>query len=141
MSDRDRVSLLREIAELRENEASLIRSINSGASGLNETLREQRELIAEAAEELKEANKTRLAGLKTQEESNKTLSSMYSGLNNLEKERILLTLKTDNLTDAQMESVSKLAEINRDMAQLSISDVASKMALNEEYNEILSTFG
>jgi hypothetical protein len=141
MSDRDRVALLREIAELRENEASLIRSINSGASGLNVTLREQRELIAEAAEELKEANKTRLAGLKTQEESNKTLSSMYSGLNNLEKERILLTLKTDNLTDAQIESVSKLAEINRDMAQLSISDVASKTALNEEYNEILSTFG
>jgi hypothetical protein len=141
MSDRDRVSLLREIAELRENEASLIRSINSGASGLNVSLREQRELIADAVEELKEANKTRLAGLKTQEESNKTLSSMYSGLNNLEKERILLTLKTDNLTDAQLESVSKLAEINRDMAQLSISDVASKMALNEEYNEILSTFG
>jgi hypothetical protein len=141
MSDRDRVSLLREIAELRENEASLIRSINSGASGLNETLREQRELIAQAAEELKEANKTRLAGLKVQEESNKTLSSMYSGLNNLEKQRILLTLKTDNLTDAQIESVSKLAEINRDMAQLSISDVASKTALNEEYNEILSTFG
>jgi hypothetical protein len=141
MSDRDRVSLLREIAELRENEASLIRSINAGASGLNVTLREQRELIEEAAEELKEANKTRLAGLKTQEESNKTLSSMYSGLNNLEKERILLTLKTDNLTDAQIESVSKLAEINRDMAQLSISDVAGKMALNEEYNEILSTFG
>ena len=141
MSDKDRVSLLREIAELRENEASLIRSINSGASGLNETLREQRKLIAEAAEDLKEANKARLAGIKTQEESNNSLSSMYAGLNKLEKERILLTLKTDNLTDAQIESVGKLAEINREMAQLSISDVAGKAALGEEYDNILSTFG
>jgi hypothetical protein len=138
---RGRVDLLREIEELNENIESINRSINAGASGLSDILDEQKQTLKETAELLKEANKARLSGLKLEEESNNSLSSMYSGLNKLEKERILLTLKTDNLTDAQIESVGKLAEINREMAQLSIGDVVSKAALSEEYDNILSTFG
>jgi hypothetical protein len=136
MADKDRASLIREILELRENEASLIRSMNAGVSGLNQTLREQRKLIAEASIELKKVNEERLKGFVAQENQNNSLSSMYKSLSDLEQKRMLITIASNSISKEGEESLNRMAEINRELAQLSISDVVSKQALNEEYKNL-----
>jgi hypothetical protein len=136
MAERDRASLLREIAELRENEKSLIRDINSGASGLNERLREQRKLIAEASVELKKINEERIKGFKDQEQQNNSLSDMYKSLTDLEQRRMLLTIASNDISEEGEQALERMAEINRELAQLSISDVVAKQALSEEYKNL-----
>lgn len=136
MAERDRASLLREIAELRENEKSLIRDINSGAAGLNERLREQRKLIAEASVELKKVNEERLKGFKDQEQQNNSLSDMYKSLTDLEQRRMLLTIASNDISEEGEQALERMAEINRELAQLSISDLVAKQALSEEYQNL-----
>ena len=137
--ERDRVELLRTIAELKVNEETLQRSINAGAAGLNVHLQTQRRLIAEAAEELKKVNKERLQGYKVQEDQNKSLGSMYKSLSDLEQRRMLQTIASDSITTDQEKTLNRMAEINRDLAQTSISDVVAKQSLNEEYKDLLDS--
>lgn len=137
--ERDRVELLRTINELRENERSLLESINSGASGLNGYLQTQRTLLADALTELKKVNKERLQGYKVQEDQNKSLGSMYKSLSDLEQRRMIQTLASDSITTEQEKTLNRMAEINRDLAQTSISDVVAKQSLNEEYKDLLDS--
>jgi hypothetical protein len=137
--ERDRVELLRTIAELKVNEETLQRSINAGAAGLNVHLQTQRRLIAEAAEELKKVNKERLQGYKAQEDQNKSLGSMYKSLSDLEQRRMIQTIASDSITTDQEKTLNRMAEINRDLAQTSISDVVAKQSLNEEYKDLLDS--
>jgi hypothetical protein len=137
--DRDRVELLRTIGELRENERALLQSINSGASGLNTHLQTQRALLAEALTELKRVNQERLKGYKEQESQNKSLGDMYKSLSDLEQRRMLQTIASSSISAEQEETLNRMAEINRDLAQTSISDVVAKQSLNEEYKDLLDS--
>lgn len=134
-----RLALLKEIEErekaiqrLRENSA-----LNQDL--LNRYTDVQTQKIRDAAKELKALNQERLNGYKTQEEQNKNLSSMYKSLSDLEQRRMLNTIASNTIDDAHEETLNRMAEINRELAQLSISDLVTKQALNGEYDDLLES--
>lgn len=83
--------------------------------------------------ELTKINIERLEGFADSESSIKSLGSMYKDLGNLDRDRIKNNMKFVSLSDEQNQHISKAASINREIAQLSISDVAQHEILNEKY--------
>jgi len=101
----------------------------------------QAKIISDAGKEIKKLNQARLDGLKSAEKSVDSISGLYQNLNKFERERIKNTLTSNTLTLEQTEVLNKMADINRDIAQLSMDDVAGRTALLQEYNDIKSTLG
>ena len=101
----------------------------------------QAKIISDAGKEIKKLNQARLDGLKSAEKSVDNISGLYQNLNKFERERIKNTLTSSTLTLEQTEVLNKMADINRDIAQLSMDDVAGRAALLQEYNDIKSTLG
>ena len=104
-------------------------------------LEEQSNLITKATKEIYAINLERKKGLKDAESAMGSMSSMYGNLNDLEKERIKNTLVSGKLTNEQTESLNKMADINRDIAKLSIDDLAGREVLLEQYGLIKDSLG
>jgi len=102
---------------------------------------EQEKLIVQAGKEIKKLNQSRLDGLKDAEKSVSSISGLYGNLNKFERERIKNTLTSNTLTVEQTEVLNKMADINRDIAQLAMDDVAGRTALLQQYDDIKSTLG
>ena len=136
MADRDRAELLRILTELKESERTLREAINAGTSTQTNQWRDIKRQIGEASIELQKLNQERLKGFKAQEDQNNSLSSMYKSLSDLEQRRMILTIASNDISAEGEESLNRMAEINRELAQLSISDVVATQALNEEYKNL-----
>jgi hypothetical protein len=102
---------------------------------------EQAKIIAKATKEIYAINLERKKGLKDAESAMGSMSSMYGNLNNLEKERIKNTLVSGKLTNEQTDSLNKMADINRDIAKLSIDDLAGREVLLQQYGLIKDSLG
>jgi hypothetical protein len=138
--DRDRITLLRTINELRENERSIQANINAGASNMQGHLETQRRLLREATEELKKLNKERLQGYADSEKSLSSMGTMYSGIAKLERQRIVamssITDSSNRLTGEQESALNRMAEVNREIAQLTSDDIVQRSILTDEYREL-----
>lgn len=91
--------------------------------------------------QLKEINKTRNAGLMAEEQANSNLGDLYSRIAEKEQHRLAATLKSKDLSDRQTTDMGRMAEISREMAQLSITDVVQRAALNDEFKLLKGTMG
>jgi hypothetical protein len=91
--------------------------------------------------QLKEINKTRNAGLMAEEQANSNLGDLYSRIAEKEQHRLAATLKSKSLSDRQTTDMGRMAEISREMAQLSITDVVQRAALNDEFKLLKGTMG
>jgi hypothetical protein len=91
--------------------------------------------------QLKEINKTRNAGLMAEEQANSNLGDLYSRIAEKEQHRLAATLKSKSLSDRQTTDMGRMAEISREMAQLSITDVVQRAALNDEFKLLKATMG
>ena len=102
---------------------------------------EQEKLLRAVGKEIKKINQDKLDGLKSAEKSVSSISGIYGNLNKLERERIKNTFISGKLSDEQVGALNKMADINRDIAQLSIDDVAGRGALLQEYDDISKSLG
>lgn len=71
----------------------------------------------------------------------KSMSSMYSNLSKLDSERIKKNIRYNALSEEQNENIARVAEINREIAQLSSEDTIELMAKNAEYDAALASIG
>lgn len=138
---RGRLEILQEIERIEMN-ISLIRNDTSKTMAEKlDLIEEERETAKELGKELKKINEERIKGLATSEKSLSSMSSMYSNLVGLEKQRLqtMASLKTQDslLTAEQEQSLERMAEINSEIAQLTSADIVQRVALNEEYQELL----
>jgi len=101
----------------------------------------QEKLLRAIGKEIKKINQDKLDGLKSAEKSASSISGIYGNLNKLERERIKNTFISGKLSDEQVGALNKMADINRDIAQLSIADVAGRAALLQEYDDISKSLG
>jgi hypothetical protein len=140
--ERGRLEILNEIerAEIRIN---LIRM--DASKDMQEKLdliEEEKQLTKELGAELKRVNQERRSGLADSEASLSSMSSMYSKLTVLEKDRLktMVSMKTQEstLTGEQETAINRIADINRSIAQLTAEDVVQRASLTDEYNELLS---
>ena len=101
----------------------------------------QEKKLRAIGKEIKKINQDKLDGLKSAEKSVSSISGIYGNLNKLERERIKNTFISGKLSDEQVGALNKMADINRDIAQLSIDDVAGRGALLQEYDDISKSLG
>jgi len=104
-------------------------------------LKEQEKIISDAGKEIKKINQDRLDGLKNAEKSVSSISGLYQNLNKFERDRIKNTLTSNTLTLEQTQVLNKMADINSDIAQLTLDDVAGHAALKKEYDDLKGTLG
>ena len=104
-------------------------------------LKKQEKIISDAGKEIKKINQDRLDGLKNAEKSVSSISGLYQNLNKFERDRIKNTLTSNTLTLEQTQVLNKMADINSDIAQLTLDDVAGHAALKKEYDDLKGTLG
>lgn len=97
------------------------------------TVRQKQE-IKKLANELKQANLERIKGFAAEESSLKSMGSIYSDLVKMDRQRILAQVKSEGLTFEQEAVLTRVAEINRELAQLGREDTLQQAALLAEYD-------
>ena len=130
---RGRLEILKEIEQTdaridRARESSVLSQLK-----INKYVDEQKKKVAELGKELKKVNQTRLEGLADEESGLSSMSSMYSDIAKLEKQRLLSMVDVKNIGAEQEVALSKMASINQKIAQLGREDTIQKAALTEEY--------
>jgi hypothetical protein len=132
--ERGRLEILKEIeqAEIRIDRAN--NSIALNQLQINKYVDEQKKKVVELGVELKKVNSKRLDGLAREQSSLKSMGSIYNALTALEQKRILNQVESNTLTTVQDAAISKIAEINRDIAQLTADETLQLIALNEQYS-------
>jgi hypothetical protein len=137
---RGRLEVLQEIERVAIN-INLIRQDTSKTEAeIQQLVDEERKSAQVLGKELKKINEDRLKGLASSEKALGSMSSMYSNLVGLEKQRLqsMAALKTidSTLTGKQEEALSRMAEINSEIAQLTSTDIVQRVALNKEYQNL-----
>jgi len=132
--ERGRLEILKEIkqAEIDINRAQNDNALNQ--LQINKYVDEQKKKVVALGAELKKVNSERLDGLAREQSSLKSMGSIYNALTALEQKRILNQVKSNTLTPVQDAAISKIAEINRDIAQLTADEKLQLIALNEQYS-------
>ena len=74
--------------------------------------------IVEAGKQIKANNQARLDALGSEEKSLKTLGSIYNNLSNLQLQDLKLIEKKTKTGSIAQKQILKIADINRDIAQL-----------------------
>jgi len=91
--------------------------------------------IVEAGKQIKANNQARLDALGSEEKSLKTLGSIYNNLSNLQLEDLKLIEKKTKTGSIAQKQILKIADINRDIAQLGAEDNYQREALINKRNE------
>ena len=106
-------------------------------SKLSELRAEYKQLYVD----IRQGQAQQLRGFAEQQNANKSLSGIYSNLTTLEEERISKSMKYKSLTDEQQASMSKVAELNRGMAQLTADQSIEKQAYLLEIDAEMAKIG
>ena len=106
-------------------------------SKLSELRAEYKQLYVD----IRQGQAQQLRGFAEQQNANKSLSGIYSNLTTLEEERISKSMKYKSLTDEQQASMSKVAELNRGMAQLTADQSIEKQAYLLEIDAEMQKIG
>ena len=130
-----RLQLLNEIEDKNNRIEAAIKNSALNQDLLNRYTDLQKSKNKELISQLKIVNKTRLEGLSQAESSLSSIGSMYDNITNLEKDRILNTLKVGDLTDTQLKAFDEMASINQKISQLGRDDIAQRALLVDEYKE------
>jgi hypothetical protein len=140
--ERGRLEILNEIRNAEREILRLQAEQNDLDTDNIELIDEQKETVKELGKELKKVNEERIKGLADSEKALSSMSSMYSKLTGLEKQRLqtMATLKTQDsaLTSEQEQALSRMAEINKEIAELTSADIVQRIALNDEYDTLKS---
>ena len=126
----------REINELLQRQRALkqeILDLNEKGTRATADEREQLKRLRDEYKTLhleqRKAESDQLRGFASQYDSVKSLSGIYGGLNKLDQERINKSIRYKGLSDDQQTSISKIAQLNRELAQTSVDEVIKKQAL------------
>ena len=138
---RGRLEILKEIKKAEADINAAKQSTAKTQLEINKFVDEQKAKVVELGRELKQANLERLKGFATEESSLKSMGSIYDDLVNKDRERLIAQVKANNLTAPQEAAMSKIASINKDLAQLGRDDVLQKAALTAEYNKHIGDLG
>jgi hypothetical protein len=130
-----RLQLLNEIEDKNNRIEAAIKNSALNQDLLNRYTDLHKSKNKELISQLKIVNKTRLEGLSQAESSLSSIGSMYDNITNLEKDRILNTLKVGDLTDTQLKAFDEMASINQKISQLGRDDIAQRALLVDEYKE------
>ena len=142
MAEEDRrVELIKEQKALKERIAQIEADTARTEAQRNAAIEAHDAERIRLGKELAALNKARLDGLKLEEAANSNLGDLYSKLNKMEMYRLAATMESDTLTKGQTENMGRMAEIAREMSQLSITDVVQRTALAEEFADIETTMG
>ena len=141
---RGRLEILKEIekAEARIDRAR--QSTVLTQAKINKYVDDQKKQVVQLGRELKQVNLERIKGFAAEESSLKSMGSIYDNLVKKDRERILAQVQAEGLTAEQEASISRAAEINRELAQLGREDTLQQAALLEEYRQqesVLSSIG
>jgi hypothetical protein len=131
---RSRLEILKDIENAHNRITQAENSTILTQETINKYVGKQLEDLKKLATELKKVNAERLSGLAREQSSLKSMSSIYSELTALEEKRILDQAESITLTTVQDAAISKIAEINRDIAQLTADETLQLIALNHEYD-------
>lgn len=121
-----RAELLKEIKKLQSDLNQLEEKSNSLTEKQIKLQERLKSKIVERARELKELNSKNLSQFSSEESSMKSMSSMYDGLKNIQKQSLDITYK------GQVKNVDKaleIFEINRSIAQLTPDDEYQRLEL------------
>ena len=139
--NRERLAILGELGRLTQE----INRYN--AEGIQNAQRET-ELNRERLRIARQLQRVNLEIQKAQRQSYvdsmnsmKSLSSMYDPLKKADKERIDLMLKAGNLSDAAVDRGNKLADINRQISQLTADQTLERQILQEQFDAEIVRFG
>jgi hypothetical protein len=142
--DRGRLEVLKDIEAAQKRLERIEASQNMLVEErIKSSVREKQE-IKKLANELKQVNLERIKGFAAEESSLKSMGSIYDNLVKKDRERILAQVQAEGLTAEQEASISRAAEINRELAQLGREDTLQQAALLEEYRQqesVLSSIG
>jgi hypothetical protein len=138
---RGRLEILKEIKKAEADINAAKQSTVKTQLEINKFVDEQKAKVVELGRELKQANLERLKGFATEESSLKSMGSIYDDLVNKDRERLIAQVKANNLTAPQEAAMSKIASINKDLAQLGRDDVLQKAALTAEYDKHIGELG
>ena len=130
-----RLQLLKEIEDKENRINAAIKNSALNKDLVNRYTDLQKSKNKELISQLKIVNKTRLEGLSQAESSLSSIGSMYDNITNLEKDRILNTLKVGDLTNTQLSAFDEMASINQKIAQLGNDDIAQRALLVDEYKK------
>lgn len=131
---RGRLEILKEIekAEARIDRAR--QSTVLTQAKINKYVDDQKKQVVQLGRELKQVNLDRLKGFASEESSLKSIGSIYEDLIKKDSARLLAQVKATGLSAPQEAAMSRMAEINRDLAQLGRDDIAQQAALLKEYD-------
>ena len=141
-SGKDNVRIQQEILRIK----SLIERAQKGINAAEKEGQKQSEAsikaqekrnarIVEAGKQIKANNQARLDALGSEEKSLKTLGSIYNNLSNLQLEDLKLIEKKTKTGSIAQKQILKIADINRDIAQLGAEDNYQREALINKRNE------
>lgn len=141
-SGKDNVRLQQEILRIK----GLIERAQKGINAAEKAGQKQSEAsikaqekrnarIVEAGKQIKANNQARLDALGSEEKSLKTLGSIYNNLSNLQLKDLKLIEKKTKTGSIAQKQILKIADINRDIAQLGAEDNYQREALINKRNE------
>jgi hypothetical protein len=128
-TNREQVELNEKLKNLKKE----ILSLTEKTTRLSETevkkLSELRNEYKEIYIEKRKAESEQAKNFSDQIKSAASLSSLYQNLTSLERDRIEKSIKYKSLTDDQQKSISRIAELNRDLAQTSSDESELKKSI------------
>ena len=131
---RGRLEILKEIEVAQKRLERIEQSQNMLIEEKIKATVRQKQEIKNLANELRQVNLERIKGFASEESSLKSMGSIYDELVKKDRDRILSQLKAEGLTAKQEAAISRAAEINRELAQLSREDTLQQAALLSEYD-------
>ena len=132
--DRGRLEVLKDIEAAQKRLERIEASQNMLVEErIKAAVREKQE-IKKLANELKQVNLERIKGFAAEESSLKSMGSIYDDLVKKDRERILAQVQAKGLSAEQSAAITRIAEINREMAQLGREETLQQAALLAEYD-------
>jgi hypothetical protein len=128
-TNREQVELNQKLKNLKKE----ILSLTEKTTRLSETevkkLSELRNEYKEIYIEKRKAESEQSKNFSDQIKSAASLSSLYQNLTSLERDRIEKSIRYKSLTDDQQKSISRIAELNRELAQTSYDESELKKSI------------
>jgi hypothetical protein len=129
---KERKRIISEIKQLQKD-------IQSSTSDSEKLDKRKNELAKQLLETNKQIRDSQLEINAEQFNATKSLSSLYSNLTNLERERIYTANNRLTIDDEHLITAGKIADLNRELAQLSEEDDLQKRLINQQIEEQLTS--
>jgi hypothetical protein len=136
---RDKDEILKEARAVQKE----LNKLTKEGTALTQTeIDKQTELVQtqkELRKELKTLIQDRLDSYKKEEESIGNINTEYDELKKLQIDVLSIASSMSNLSEEQLNTITAIQEVNRDISKLSAEEVQSRVALTNEYNDAMET--